>query len=42
MGHRSPQETGVYLHVLPERPQARGAHSADQFSAGIKVPKIAD
>lgn len=22
MGHRSPQETGVYLHVLPERPQA--------------------
>lgn len=21
MGHRSPQETGVYLHVLPERPQ---------------------
>jgi integrase/recombinase XerD len=22
MGHRSPQETGVYLHVLPQRPQA--------------------
>ena len=22
MGHRSPQETGVYLHVLPGRPQA--------------------
>ena len=22
MGHRSPQETGVYLHVLPERPEA--------------------
>jgi site-specific recombinase XerD len=22
MGHRSPQETGVYLHVLPERPRA--------------------
>jgi hypothetical protein len=22
MGHRGPQETGVYLHVLPERPQA--------------------
>ncbi|HEX2712256.1 MAG TPA: tyrosine-type recombinase/integrase [Candidatus Acidoferrales bacterium] len=22
MGHRSPQETGVYLHVLPERMQA--------------------
>jgi site-specific recombinase XerD len=22
MGHRSPQETGVYLHVLPEKPQA--------------------
>jgi len=22
MGHRSPQETGVYLHVLAERPQA--------------------
>jgi integrase/recombinase XerD len=22
MGHRSPQETGVYLHVLPDRPQA--------------------
>jgi site-specific recombinase XerD len=21
MGHRSPQETGVYLHVLPKRPQ---------------------
>jgi len=22
MGHRSPQETGVYLHVLPGRPEA--------------------
>jgi len=22
MGHRSPQETGVYLHVLPQRPEA--------------------
>ena len=22
MGHRSPQETGVYLHVLPHRPEA--------------------
>lgn len=22
MGHRSPAETGVYLHVLPQRPQA--------------------
>ena len=22
MGHRSPQETGVYLHVLPHRPRA--------------------
>jgi len=22
MGHRSPQETGVYLHVLPRRPEA--------------------
>jgi site-specific recombinase XerD len=22
MGHRGPQETGVYLHVLPQRPQA--------------------
>lgn len=22
MGHRSPHETGVYLHVLPERPEA--------------------
>jgi site-specific recombinase XerD len=22
MGHRSPQETGVYLHVLPGRTQA--------------------
>jgi site-specific recombinase XerD len=22
MGHRSPQETGVYLHVLPGQPQA--------------------
>jgi site-specific recombinase XerD len=22
MGHRSPQETGVYLHVLPQRPRA--------------------
>jgi hypothetical protein len=21
MGHRSPQETGVYLHVLPHRPR---------------------
>jgi integrase/recombinase XerD len=33
MGHRSPQETGVYLHVLPQRPEAAvrtlnmGAHS---------------
>lgn len=22
MGHRSPQETGVYLHVLPQRPES--------------------
>jgi site-specific recombinase XerD len=22
MGHRSPQETGIYLHVLPQRPEA--------------------
>lgn len=22
LGHRSPQETGVYLHVLPQRPEA--------------------
>jgi len=22
MGHRSPHETGVYLHVLPQRPEA--------------------
>jgi site-specific recombinase XerD len=22
MGHRSPQETGVYLHVLPHRREA--------------------
>jgi site-specific recombinase XerD len=22
MGHRSPQEAGVYLHVLPQRPEA--------------------
>jgi len=40
MGHRSPQETGVYLHVLPERPQA--AVRTLPIGAGIKVPKIAD
>jgi hypothetical protein len=21
MGHRSPTETGIYLHVLPQRPR---------------------
>ena len=35
MGHRSPQETGVYLHVLPQRPEAavrtlqRAAHEGE-------------
>ena len=26
MGHRSPQETGVYLHVLPQTARSRSAH----------------
>ena len=42
MGHRSPQETGVYLHVLPERPQAAVRTLPIGVSAGIKVPKIGD
>ena len=42
MGHRSPQETGVYLHVLPERPQAAVRTLPIGVSAGMRVPKIAD
>jgi integrase/recombinase XerD len=40
MGHRSPQETGVYLHVLPERPQAAVRTLPIGVNAGIKVPKL--
>lgn len=35
MGHRSPQETGVYLHVLPQRPQA-AVHTLKLAPRGIK------
>jgi site-specific recombinase XerD len=38
MGHRSPQETGVYLHVLPNRPQAAVRTLPIGVSAGIKLP----
>lgn len=39
MGHRSPQETGVYLHVLPERPQAAVRTLSMGVTAEIKVPE---
>jgi site-specific recombinase XerD len=32
MGHRSPSETGVYLHVLPERPREAVARLGPQAS----------
>lgn len=35
MGHRSPQETGVYLHVLPQRPEA-AVRRLKITSGGIK------
>jgi integrase/recombinase XerD len=41
MGHRSPQETGVYLHVLPERPQAAVRTLPINISA-TKVPESVD
>jgi len=40
MGHRSPQETGVYLHVLPERPQAAVRTLPIDVSVRIKSPKL--
>jgi integrase/recombinase XerD len=38
MGHRSPQETGVYLHVLPQRPQAAVRNLPIGVSVGTKLP----
>ena len=40
MGHRSPQETGVYLHVLPERPQAAVHTLPISLVPGLKSPKL--
>jgi len=40
MGHRSPQETGVYLHVLPERPQAAVRTLPISLVPGLKSPKL--
>jgi len=34
MGHRSPAETGVYLHVLKDRPQ-RAVNSLDLAGGDI-------
>lgn len=42
MGHRSPQETGVYLHVLPERPRAAVNSLVGLPSTATRAPRKGD
>jgi len=35
MGHRSPRETGVYLHVLPDRPRS----AVEELDTRTNIPE---